>query len=339
MSGAVLEMRGVRVDFAVPGGTVQAVRGIDLDVAEGEIVGLVGETGSGKTTVGKAVIRLVEPSAGTITLGGTDVTHLSRRALRPLRRDAQMVFQDPYSSLNPRMTVARAVEHPLAIHGIGTRADRREKVRDAVRRVGLSLEVLDRFPGQLSGGQRQRVGLARTLVLAPRLLVADEPVSALDVSVQAGILNLLVDLQADLGFSCLFITHDLAVAEHLCDRVAVMYLGEVVEIGGRHDVLADGLHPYTRSLLDAVPLPDPPLQRARIRQPLPGDPPDPLDPPSGCPLHPRCPLADRRCSVEAPRLLPVGGDPEAGHWVRCHRLEESGIAAPAGGLPESEVAR
>ena len=303
---------------------MRAVRGVDLQVGTGEIVGLVGETGSGKTTVGKSVVRLVEPSAGHVRLGGEDVTHLTRRALRPFRRQVQMVFQDPYSSLNPRMTIRQTVEHPLAIHGMADRADR---ARDIVVRVGLRPDILDRYPGQLSGGQRQRVGLARALVLSPALLVADEPVSALDVSVQAGILNLLVDLQRDLGFSCLFITHDLGVAEHLCDRVAVMYLGEIVEVGRRDQVLVGGRHPYTQSLLDAVPVPDPAVQRGRTRRPLPGDPPDPLDPPGGCSLHPRCPLADERCRREAPQLRRLRA--EENHQARCHRLEEAAVTAGA----------
>ncbi len=340
----ILEVKDLTVTYSVSGKKVRAVRGVDLSLSKGEILGLVGETGSGKTTVGKAVVRLVKPSSGQISIGGVDVTTLSRSDMRPVRRQVQMVFQDPYSSLNPRMTVLQLVEHPLKIHNIGTRTTRKSMVGDIIERVGLSKSVLSRYPGEMSGGQRQRVGLARSLVLSPALLVADEPVSALDVSVQAGILNLLVDLQKDLGFSCLFITHDLGVAEHLCDRVAVMYLGEIVEVGTRDDVLARGYHPYTKSLLDAVPVPDPVVQRNRKKATLPGDPPDPLSPPSGCALHPRCRFVVERCMSDQPELLPlinhkeqlrdVEGElcrseeietksPVSGHLVRCHRVEDA----------------
>lgn len=333
MTSPLLEIDGLSISFAVPGGTVNAVRDVNLTLAKGEILGLVGETGSGKTTVGKAVVRLLEPTAGRILIDGVDITHLSRRAMRPYRRKIQMVFQDPYSSLNPRMSVGQLIEHPLAIHGIAGRGERRKLVEEIVGKVGLSKSVLERYPGEMSGGQRQRVGLARALVLSPALLVADEPVSALDVSVQAGILNLLVDLQQELGFSCLFITHDLGVAEHLCDRVAVMYLGEMVEIGRREAVLVDGKHPYTKSLLEAVPVPDPVLQRSRERTTLPGDPPDPLSPPVGCALSPRCPEVDSRCLEEHPALLIMRSEDSSGdsdsslgdHMVRCHRLEEAGL--------------
>jgi oligopeptide/dipeptide ABC transporter ATP-binding protein len=301
----LLDISNLEVSFPVPGGIVRAVRGLSLSVGSGEIVGLVGETGSGKTTVGKAVMRLVQPSAGSISIDGTDITTLSRRALRPMRQRVQMVFQDPYSSLNPRMSIATIVEDPLRINGIGSKTERRHKVREVIEQVGLTETVLQRYPGEMSGGQRQRVGIARALILSPELLVADEPVSALDVSVQAGILNLLVDLQQTLGFSCLFITHDLNVAEHLSDRVAVMYLGEIVEIGTRDEVLMEGAHPYTQSLLGSVLTPDPQIQRSRERSTLPGDPPDPLTPPTGCSLHPRCPVATDYCSTVAPTLQPL----------------------------------
>jgi oligopeptide/dipeptide ABC transporter ATP-binding protein len=333
LTSPLLEIDGLSVSFSVPGGTVNAVRDVNLELAKGEILGLVGETGSGKTTVGKAVVRLLEPTAGRILIDGVDITHLSRRAMRPYRRQIQMVFQDPYSSLNPRMSVGQLIGHPLAIHGIAGRNERRKLVEEVVDKVGLSRSVLERYPGEMSGGQRQRVGLARALVLSPALLVADEPVSALDVSVQAGILNLLVDLQQELGFSCLFITHDLGVAEHLCDRVAVVYLGEIVEIGRRDTVLVDGSHPYTKSLLEAVPVPDPVLQRSRERSTLPGDPPDPLSPPIGCALSPRCPLADSRCLEEHPALMVMLSEDSSSntslglgeHMVRCHRLQEAGL--------------
>ena len=333
MTAPLLKVDNLSVSFSVPGGTVNAVRDVTLEIGRGEILGLVGETGSGKTTVGKAVVRLLKPTAGTISIDGVDITHLSRRSMRPYRRQIQMVFQDPYSSLNPRMNVEQLIAHPLAIHGIGGRSERVKLVQEIVEKVGLSKAVLGRYPGEMSGGQRQRVGLARALVLSPALLVADEPVSALDVSVQAGILNLLVDLQQELGFSCLFITHDLAVAEHLCDRVAVMYLGEIIEVGRREDVLVHGEHPYTKSLLEAVPIPDPALQRSRERATLPGDPPDPLSPPVGCALNPRCPFADSRCELEHPSLIAMRSDETTiqdvfdggGHMVRCHRLQEAGL--------------
>jgi len=325
VSESLLEVHDLEVDYKTKGGRIKIIRGVDLQIGPGEIVGLVGETGSGKTTIGKAIMRLLEPTAGRIVFAGEDITHLSRRKLRSVRRQLQMVFQDPYSSLNPRMTVSQTVEHPLAIHKEG---NRKERVNQIIERVGLSLEILDRYPGQLSGGQRQRVALARALVLSPSLLVADEPVSALDVSVQAGILNLLLELQRDLGFSCLFITHDLSVAEHLCDRVAVMYLGQVVEVGSRREVFLFSGHPYTRSLLEAVPIPDPAIQKRRTRHLLGGEPPSPLDPPSGCSLHPRCWLADDVCRTQLPALVPKrGGD----HMIRCHHVLE----APTPSLEEN----
>ncbi|MGA9774435.1 MAG: ABC transporter ATP-binding protein [Candidatus Dormiibacterota bacterium] len=323
MSGHVLEVDRLRMEFRAPrssgGHRVQAVRDVSLEIGEGEILGLVGETGSGKTTVGKCVVRLLTPTAGRITFDGKDITAMPARALRPIRSQIQMVFQDPYSSLDPRMTVAQIVAEPLRAHGHPSREQVGVLVSRTVERVGLSTGVLDRFPHELSGGQRQRVGLARALVLEPRLLIADEPVSALDVSVRAGILNLLADLQRSMGFSCLFITHDLSVAEFLCDRVAVMYLGEIVEVATRDELFDDARHPYTRSLLAAAPLADPVQQRSRTRSVLPGEPPSTTEPPSGCSLHPRCPLADDRCRQESPAATVVS---RQGHLARCHRVEE-----------------
>ncbi|MHB1526697.1 MAG: ABC transporter ATP-binding protein [Candidatus Dormibacteria bacterium] len=323
MTQQVLEVEGLRMEFRAPrnsgGRRVQAVRGIDLTIGPGEILGLVGETGSGKTTVGKCIVRLVKPTAGSIRFMGRDITTLSRMALRSVRSQVQMVFQDPYSSLDPRMSVAQIVAEPLRAHGLSSRSGAKALASTAVERVGLSKQVLDRYPNELSGGQRQRVGLARALVLEPKLLIADEPVSALDVSVRAGILNLLIDLQQTMGFSCLFITHDLSVAEFLCDRVAVMYLGEIVEVGTRDEVFRDPRHPYTRSLLAAAPIPDPVLQRSRERSIMPGEPPSAIDPPSGCSLHPRCPLANERCSLESPASTKVS---PTGHLARCHRVAE-----------------
>ncbi len=323
MNGAVLEVEGLRMEFRAPrssgGHRVQAVRDVSLEIGQGEILGLVGETGSGKTTVGKCVVRLLSPTAGRITFDGKEITAMSARALRPIRSQIQMVFQDPYSSLDPRMTVAQIVAEPLRAHGHPARERVRVLVARTVERVGLSTGVLDRFPHELSGGQRQRVGLARALVLEPGLLIADEPVSALDVSVRAGILNLLADLQRSMGFSCLFITHDLSVAEFLCDRVAVMYLGEIVEVATRDELFDDARHPYTQSLLAAAPLADPVRQRSRTRSVLPGEPPSTTEPPSGCSLHPRCPLADDRCRNESPAATLIS---RQGHLARCHRVEE-----------------
>jgi oligopeptide transport system ATP-binding protein len=325
MSDALLEVDDLVMEFrsrrGTGGGRVQAVRGVSFTVGKGEILGLVGETGSGKTTVGKCVVRLLNPSAGTVRFDGQDITRVSRRGLRQLRARIQMVFQDPYSSLDPRMSVAQIVAEPLRAHAPGSREQTRARAAKAIERVGLPPAVLQRLPHELSGGQRQRVGLARALVLEPRLLIADEPVSALDVSVRAGILNLLVDLQRSMGFSCLFITHDLSVAEFLCDRVAVMYLGEIVEIGTREELFTAPRHPYTQSLLAAAPVPDPARQRQRSGVRLAGEPASNVAPPPGCSLHPRCPLADRRCIAEAPAFTAVSA---LGHAARCHRVEEQG---------------
>jgi oligopeptide/dipeptide ABC transporter ATP-binding protein len=323
MSDALLEVEGLVMEFrprrGTGGGRVHAVRGVSFSIGKGEILGLVGETGSGKTTVGKCVVRLLNPSAGTVTFDGQDITQVPRRNLRQLRARIQMVFQDPYSSLDPRMTVAQIVAEPLQAHTADSRDVTRARAAEALERVGLPAPVLKRLPHELSGGQRQRVGLARALVLEPELLIADEPVSALDVSVRAGILNLLADLQRSMGFSCLFITHDLSVAEFLCDRVAVMYLGEIVEVGTRDELFADPRHPYTQSLLAAAPVPDPVRQRQRSGVRLTGEPASNVTPPSGCGLHPRCPLADERCVAEAPDFTTVS---TSGHMARCHRVEE-----------------
>ncbi|NUS07698.1 MAG: ATP-binding cassette domain-containing protein [Nonomuraea sp.] len=293
-------------------GQVRAVDGLSLEIGQGEVLGLVGESGSGKSTVGKCVLRLTEPTAGAIELDGRDITHLSRRAMRPLRRDVHMVFQDPYSSLNPRFTIEQIVGEPLRRHKV---AGVRERVPAMLERVGLRVEMRSRFPHELSGGQRQRVGLARALILEPKLVVADEPVSALDVSVQASVLNLITDLQRDMGFSCLFITHDLSVVEFLADRIAVMYLGKVVETGPTGEIFAAPRHPYTQALLSAAPVADPVRQRERRRIVLGGDVPSPVDPPAGCRFHTRCPLAFDRCRVEEPVLTDPRGN---GHPAACH---------------------
>ncbi len=299
------------------GATVHAVDGVSFSIAPGEMLGLVGESGSGKSTVGNCVVRLLEPTEGTIRLKGRDITHASRRELRPLRREMHIVFQDPYSSLNPRMTCGDIVGEPLRIQGRSRGRAFDAQVKELFDRVGLRPELRHRYPHELSGGQRQRVGLARGLSLSPSLLVADEPVSALDVSVQAAILNLMRDLQRDMGFSCLFITHDLATVEYLCDRVAVMYLGQIVETTRTADLFASPKHPYTQALLSAAVVPDPVVQRTRTRVVLEGDIPSPITPPSGCRFRTRCPLEPQsapRSHDEQPPLVDVGD----GHFVACH---------------------
>jgi oligopeptide transport system ATP-binding protein len=307
-------------------GTVHAVDGVSLRIGAGEMFGLVGESGSGKSTVANCVARLVEPTAGTIRIRGADVTHLSRRAMRPVRREVHMVFQDPYSSLNPRMTTGAIVGEPLRLHRIARRRDLDRHVVQLFEQVGLRPELRHRYPHELSGGQRQRIGLARALSVRPSLLIADEPVSALDVSVQAAILNLLRDLQRDLGFSCLFITHDLATVEFLCDRVAVMYLGKLVEEAPTDELFAAPRHPYTQALLSAAVTPDPEEQRSRSRIVLEGDVPSPLDPPSGCRFRTRCPHAMPICAEQTPTLAPQARE----HTVACHLYPVPSAERPLG---------
>jgi oligopeptide/dipeptide ABC transporter ATP-binding protein len=316
-----LEVDGLVKRFATGtrlggGAAVHAVEDVSFALAPGEVLGLVGESGSGKSTVANCILRLTDPTAGTIRLQGTDITHLSRRALRPYRRQLHMVFQDPYSSLNPRLTTGQIVGEPLRLHGLARGAMLDRRVAELFDLCGLRPELRFRYPHELSGGQRQRVGLARALSVGPKVLVADEPVSALDVSVQASILNLLRDLQRDLGFSCLFITHDLSTVEFLCDRVAVMYLGRIVELAPCEELYARPRHPYTKALLSAAVVPDPELQRARRRIVLEGDIPSPLAPPSGCAFRTRCPLVGscERAADDVPALRRVG----EGHYVACH---------------------
>ena len=293
--------------------TVKAVDGVSLTVAEGEAVGLVGESGCGKTTLGRAVLRLIQPTGGLLRFRGEDITHLSQRELRSRRRQFQMIFQDPFSSLDPRLTVGESIGEALDIHRLAPdRATRRKRIGELLESVGLQPEHRDRYPHEFSGGQRQRIGIARALAVEPRLIVCDEPVSALDVSVQAQVINLLQDLQRERQLALLFISHDLAVVEHLCGRVAVMYLGRIVELGPARELCHTPQHPYTQALLSAVPVVDPDSKRARIL--LGGDVPSPIQPPSGCPFHPRCPQAESRCRTEVPALRETG----PGRQAACH---------------------
>jgi peptide/nickel transport system ATP-binding protein len=293
-------------------GFVHALSGVSLAVRAGETLGIVGESGCGKTTLGKAVMRLLPTDAGRIMLHGRDITRATERELRPLRRHLQMVFQDPFSSFNPRMSCGRIVAEPLEIHGLASGRDKESRVAAMFERVGLRPEQMQRYPHQLSGGQRQRLGIARALALEPSVIVADEPVSALDVSVQAQVLNLLRDLQYGSSLAYLFISHDLAVVEHVSHRIAVMYLGKIVEIADKRTLLAAPLHPYTEALLAAVPSPRPGAKRARLI--LAGDVPSPVNLPAGCAFHTRCPIAEAICREATPELRPVGGD----HQLACH---------------------
>lgn len=316
----ILEVAELRKWFQVGGGlfrsstALKAVDGVSFSIARGEVLGLVGESGSGKTTVGRTILRLAEPTGGRIRFHGRDITHLSRRALRPIRRKMQLVFQDPFASLNPRMTVGRIVAAPLIIHepAVG-RAERNRRVAEMLRTVGLSPGHAERYPHEFSGGQRQRIGIARALMLAPDFLVADEPVSALDVSIQAQIINLLLDLRTRLSLAMLFISHDLAVVGHVCDRVAVMYLGRLVECAPTAKLFANPRHPYTEALFSAAPDPDPGATRARII--LTGDIPSPINPPSGCVFRTRCRYALPACADSVPPLRVVG----PGHLTACIR--------------------
>jgi oligopeptide/dipeptide ABC transporter ATP-binding protein len=310
---AVLEITGLCKRFkAAGGGVVHAVEDVDLRIGPGEIVGLVGESGSGKSTVGKCVVRLLEPDAGQISLVGKDITHLSQRGLRPIRGDVHMVFQDPYSSLNPRATIRSIVAEPLRRKEKLTRAAARQRAGELIERMGLPSTLIDRYPHELSGGQRQRVGIARSLGMRPKLLIADEPISALDTSVQASILNQLKELQRELGFSCLFIAHNLATVGFLCDRVAVMYLGRIAEQGECARIFRDPRHPYTRSLLSAALIADPVVQRRRTKIVLHGEIPSPIAPPSGCVFRTRCPVVEDVCVTPPPLVETDGGS------VRCH---------------------
>ena len=321
---SLLEVRNLKKHFPIKSGIlkrttgyVYAVDDVTFSVDKGETLGLVGESGCGKSTTGRAVLRLIEATAGSVTFDGIDVMHASRGEMQRLRRDMQIVFQDPYASLNPRKRVKHIIGEPLDIHGIGTEQERRARVFELLETVGLSAEHAERYPHEFSGGQRQRIGVARALALRPRLIICDEPVSALDVSIRAQIINLLEDLQDELGLTYVFIAHDLSVVKHISDRVAVMYLGKIVEISDSELLYDYPQHPYTEALLSAVPIPDPQTERARRRIILEGDVPSPADPPKGCVFHPRCPRAQEVCTTAMPRLA-VSGEAGERHQVACY---------------------
>jgi oligopeptide/dipeptide ABC transporter ATP-binding protein len=316
MRDTLISVRGLVKHFPVEGSddVVRAVDGVSFDIFAGETLGLVGESGCGKSTVGRCLLRLIEPTAGQVIFEGQDVLSLDKKRMRQLRREMQIIFQDPYASLNPRMKVGDIIGEPLVIHNQGTKSERRERVASLLRRVGLDPDYMNRYAHEFSGGQRQRIGVARTLALNPKLIVADEPVSALDVSVQAQVVNLLQELQEEFKLTYLFISHGLAVVEHISTRVAVMYLGRIVEIADAAELYARPLHPYTQALLSAIPIPDPRQKRKRII--LQGDVPTPINPPSGCRFRTRCPLAIEECAHVDPELREVSPD----HHVACIRV-------------------
>jgi oligopeptide/dipeptide ABC transporter ATP-binding protein len=325
----LLQIRDLKKHFPIHSGVfsrvsdyVYAVDGVSFAIARGETLGLVGESGCGKSTVGRTLLKLLEPTAGKIIVNGADITGLDPAQMLPYRRQMQMIYQDPYASLNPRMSAGEIVGEPLTIHRVGSAPERRDRVAHLFERVGLRPEAAQRFPHEFSGGQRQRIGIARALALNPELIVGDEPVSALDVSIQAQIINLLIDLQDELKLSYLFVAHDLAVVEHISHRVAVMYLGKIVEMTDKTSLFETPLHPYTEALLSAVPIPKA-RAKGRKRVILSGDVPSPINPPAGCHFHSRCPYAMARCRAEVPALREV----LPGHWASCH-LHDAGVRVP-----------
>jgi oligopeptide/dipeptide ABC transporter ATP-binding protein len=317
----LVEIKDLVKYFPVRGGLlqrtvaqVQAVDRVSFTIREGETLGLVGESGCGKTTIGRTMLRLIEPTAGEVRFDGVDILKLRGRELKAMRRNMQIIFQDPYASLDPRIPVGESIAEGLRIHRVGTRRQQDEIVMDTLRKVGLEEYYARRYPHEFSGGQRQRIGIARALALRPKFIVADEPVSALDVSIQSQVLNILKDLQGEFNLTFMFIAHNLSVVEHISDRVAVMYLGKVVELTDREELFRDPLQPYTQALMSAIPIPDPTIRRERII--LQGDVPSPLNPPKGCRFHPRCPVVMSECSVKEPPLLEI----KPAHWVACLRV-------------------
>jgi oligopeptide transport system ATP-binding protein len=316
----LVEIRGLKMWFPIMRGIMQkhvadvkAVDGLNFDVFQGETLGLVGESGCGKSTTGRAILQLYKPTAGAVLFEGTDLVKLQGEDLRKMRRRMQMIFQDPYASLNPRMTVGSIVAEPLEVHNIGTKAERVERVRELLKVVGLNPYFINRYPHEFSGGQRQRIGVARALAVNPAFIVCDEPISALDVSIQAQVINLLEDLQEQFGLTYLFIAHDLSVVRHISDRIAVMYLGKIMELSDREELYLNPMHPYTQALLSAVPIPDPVIEEKRQRIILEGDVPSPVNPPKGCNFSTRCPKALDMCKEQEPEFRDYGG----GHWAAC----------------------
>jgi oligopeptide transport system ATP-binding protein len=335
MATPFLELKGVKTHFPIERGilfrrqvgTVKAVDGVSLSLRQGEILGLVGESGCGKSTLGRTILQLIPPTEGTVVLAGKNLASLRGEELRRARADFQMIFQDPYASLNPRMTVFDALAEAILVHREIPAGELQERVAALMKKVGLSPRFVRKYPHEFSGGQRQRIAIARALAVEPKLIVADEPVSALDVSIQAQILNLIASLSREMGLTLIFIAHDLSVVKHISDRIAVMYLGRIVEIGEAAEVFERPLHPYTKALVSAIPVPDPQIERVRQRIIPPGDPPSPIDPPSGCPFHPRCHYAIARCQEVVPSFESIGTSQQAA-CIRVHEIHAPGAGDP-----------
>lgn len=326
-NSVLLKVRDLKMHYPIRGGvlfrqlaTNYAVDGVSFDLIEGETLGLVGESGCGKSTVAKSILRLYEPTSGEVEFEGVNIRGIKKSEMRSIRREMQIIFQDPMESLNSRHTVGSILEEPFVIHSIGTRSERKEWVRDLLNKVGLQADAVNRYPHEFSGGQRQRIGIARAIALKPKLLVCDEPVSALDVSIQSQILNLLLALQEEMGLTILFIAHDLAVVKHVSDRIAVMYLGQIVEMADSEDLYNNALHPYTQALIDSIPEPDPHRKKKHIT--LEGEVPSPITPPTGCHFHTRCPYAKEKCHNERPALQQFKRSDDKEHYVSCHYAGE-----------------